>query len=202
MNYSNDESFAYELDVNDKLSSFRKQFYFPKTKNKNNVIYFCGNSLGLQTKKSKDYTLEEFDNWRLKAVSGHKEGARPWFSYHELLTKLTSNIVGAYPSEVVIMNSLTVNIHLLMVSFYRPNNKRYKILIEENAFPSDRYALESQIRFHGYDPEDALITVPSKKSNGYIKTSDVLETINRENSNIALIFFGPRYCERAIDFTL
>ena len=190
MIFSSEESFALKLDAKDELKSFREQFYILPTDHQKKTVYFCGNSLGLQPINAKDYALQEIENWKIKGVKGHTEGGRPWFSYHELLTKFMSNLVGGAPSEVVVMNSLTVNLHLLMVSFYRPTKERYKILIEEHAFPSDKYAMESQIRFHGFDPEDALVTISSNTGDTCLKTEEILECINREKDSLALIFFG------------
>ena len=190
MNYSQNESFALSLDEQDELKDYREQFYIPSSKNREKSIYFCGNSLGLQPKKTEEFVQEEIDNWKTMGVKGHEKGDTPWFPYHELLTEYTSEIVGGLCSEVVVMNSLTVNIHLLMVSFYRPTKKRYKILIEDNAFPSDRYAVESQIRFHGFDPQDALIVMKSHDNHPHLTTEEICNYIENEKNDIALIFIG------------
>lgn len=190
MKYSQDESCALALDEQDEVRNYREQFYIPSSKNRENSIYFCGNSLGLQPLKAKDYVLQEIENWSSMGVNAHTKGDTPWLPYHELLTQYTSEIVGGRNSEVVVMNSLTVNIHLLMVSFYRPTKKRNKILIEDNAFPSDRYAVESQIRFHGFDPKDALIVMKSRENSPLLTTEEICGYIENEKDKIALIFLG------------
>ncbi len=190
MNYSQDESFALSLDEQDEIKEYRNQFYIPSSENREKSIYFCGNSLGLQPKKAEEFVLEEIKNWKTMGVKGHTEGQTPWYPFHELLTENTSEIVGGRSSEVVVMNSLTVNIHLLMVSFYRPAKKRFKILIEDNAFPSDRYAIESQIRFHGFDPQNALIVMKSQNNQPYLTTEEICDYIEKEKDNIALLFLG------------
>ena len=148
---------AIELDNNDALSHFRDKFHFPKSKFDKPYIYFSGNSLGLQPDSAEKYVMEELDAWNKLGVDGHLNANRPWLSYHEFLTSYSAEIVGALDKEVVVMNSLTVNLHLLMASFYHPKGKRKKILIEKQAFPSDRYAVQSQLKFHGNDPNDDLI---------------------------------------------
>ena len=190
MNFSHEESFAHKMDEQDLLKKFRDQFHIPPAHQKNQSIYFCGNSLGLQPKKAEKYVQQEINNWRLMGVKGHSKGDTPWFPYHEFLTDHTSELVGGLPSEVVVMNSLTVNIHLLMVSFYQPTKERYKILIEDHAFPSDRFALESQARFHGFSPDEAIVTMKSPLGNPCITTDEILYYINREKDNLALIFIG------------
>jgi kynureninase len=190
VNYSQDESFALSLDEQDEIKEYRNQFYIPSSENREKSIYFCGNSLGLQPKKAEEFVLEEIKNWKTMGVKGHTEGQTPWYPFHELLTENTSEIVGGRSSEVVVMNSLTVNIHLLMVSFYRPAKKRFKILIEDNAFPSDRYAIESQIRFHGFDPQNALIVMKSQNNQPYLTTEEICDYIEKEKDNIALLFLG------------
>ena len=149
--------FAQHLDQNDPIKHYKGQFHIPKDKQGNDLIYMCGNSLGLQPKTTKDYINQELKDWAELGVEGHVHGKNPWLSYHELLTKNMAEIVGAKPIEVVVMNTLTTNLHLMMVSFYRPTTERYKILIEGDAFPSDRYAVESQLRHHGVTEKDGLI---------------------------------------------
>ena len=144
MNYQNSLSFAQQLDKEDILAYLREQFHIPKDKEGNNWLYFTGNSLGLQPKQTQQYIQQELDDWATYGVEGHFEGKTPWLPYHEFLTEKMARIVGAKPIEVVMMNTLTTNLHLLMVSFYQPTKKKYKIVIESDAFPSDRYAVQSQ----------------------------------------------------------
>ena len=190
MNFSYKESFAHKMDEQDSLKKFRNKFHIPPAHQRDQSIYFCGNSLGLQPKNAEKYIQQEIDNWRLMGVKGHTKGDTPWLPYHELLTDYTSELVGGLSSEVVVMNSLTVNIHLLMVSFYRPTNKRYKILIEDHAFPSDRFALESQVRFHGFSPDKAIVTMKSRSRKQCITTDEILDYIDRNKDNLAMIFMG------------
>ncbi|HIB29713.1 MAG TPA: kynureninase, partial [Candidatus Marinimicrobia bacterium] len=144
-----DLNFALEQDNYDPQAHFRGRFHFPETESGESFIYFSGNSLGLQPDTAEQYITEELDAWKKLGVEGHLNAKRPWLPYHELLTQYTAEIAGAFEKEVVVMNSLTVNLHLLMTSFYRPKGKRKKILIENNAFPSDRYAVQSQLKIHG-----------------------------------------------------
>ncbi len=182
--------FAQEQDKKDKLSHFRKKFHIPKDKNGNDLIYMTGNSLGLQPKNTKQYLTEELDDWANLGVEGHTEGKHPWLNYHEFLTITMSEIVGAKPIEVVVMNSLTVNLHLMMVSFYNPTPERFKILIEADAFPSDKYAVQSQLRHHGYDDEEGLILWKPRAHEELANYKD-LETILKEQGNeIALVMIG------------
>ena len=187
MKFDPSESFAYEEDLKDPLKSFRDKFYIPKNKNKEDLIYFCGNSLGLQPKAVPKILKKELEVWKDKGVLGQEDR---WINYHERLTESSANIVGAKPSEVVIMNALTVNIHLLLVSFYRPKKDRYKIIIEKGAFPSDRYAIESQLKFHGYDKKDALIEIEPLKGKEVIEDEEILNIIEKNGSETALIYLG------------
>ena len=150
--------FAKEMDQKDPIGAYRNQFFFPQF-NGENALYFTGNSLGLQPKSTATYVQQELHDWAQYGVEGHFHAKRPWFSYHEQLSTKAAKISGAKSSEVVITHSLTTNLHLLMVSFYRPTKSRYKILCEKKAFPSDQYALESQVKFHGLDPKDAIIEI-------------------------------------------
>lgn len=194
MNYRNSMEFAAELDRMDELTAFRERFHIPVNDSLGEEAYFCGNSLGLQPKSTREYLDEELKEWEQLAVKGHFAAKRPWMPYHEFLTEKTAELVGALPSEVVNMNSLTVNLHLMMVSFYRPTPERYKILIESPAFPSDHYAAESQIRFHGFDPADALLTIPPRTGETTIRSEDLHELIEREGESIALILLpGVQY---------
>ena len=187
--YKDDISFAKEMDTNDPLKDYRDKFYIPK-KDGEDVVYFAGNSLGLEPKSTRDYIEQELKDWENMAVEGHFHAKYPWKYYHEFLTEKTARLVGAEIDEVVNMNSLTVNLNLMMVSFYRPTKERYKILIEANTFPSDIYAVESQIKFHGYDPENALITLKLREGESYHRTEDILEVIEEEGDSIALVMLG------------
>ena len=157
MNYKNTADFALSLDAKDELRKYRDKFHIPLQKNGEEHIYMCGNSLGLQPKRTKEFLNQELEDWATFGVEGHFHAKNPWMPYHEFLTESYAKIVGAKPTEVVAMNTLTVNLHLMMVSFYQPTEKRHKIIIEGDAFPSDIYAVESQIKHHGYSAEDSLI---------------------------------------------
>ena len=189
MDFHNTREFARSLDEQDKLANYRDRFHFPQHKGRN-VIYFAGNSLGLQPKNSKDFVDAIMADWRQLAVDGHFKADRPWWDYHERLIDPLAEVVGGLPEEVTVMNTLTVNLHLLMVSFYRPDKNRVKILCEEKAFPSDQYALQSQIRYHGYDPEDVLIEVPRREGEHHWRTEDIVETIHNHRDEIAMVFIG------------
>jgi kynureninase len=184
------ESFAREMDAKDALAHFRKRFHIPKTAEGADTIYLCGHSLGLQPKNVRKYVEQELKDWELLGVEGHFQGKNPWMPYHRLLTDQTAALVGANPSEVVVMNSLTVNLHLMMVSFYRPTAERHKILIEEGAFPSDQYAFKSQIRFHGFDPAISLLELKPRAGERSLRDEDILDVIQREGDSIALIMLG------------
>ena len=177
------------LDNSDPLKHFRDQYYIPKGSN-GYKIYLCGNSLGLQPRATAQYLEEELELWQKMAVDGHFHGERPWFHYHKFFNEPASRIVGAQPDEVVVMNSLTVNLHLMMVSFYRPDKKRYKIMMEAGAFPSDQYAMESQVKFHGYNPEEAIIELKPREGEHTLRTEDILEAIDDNANELALIMFG------------
>ena len=188
MQFENTLTFAQSLDQTDSLRSFREKFYFP-TFHKNEVRYFTGNSLGLQPKSTAIYIQEELDDWAKFGVEGHFLSRRPWFSYHENLTEKVAKIVGAKPIEVVVTHSLTTNLHLLMVSFYRPQGRRTKILCEAKAFPSDQYALESQIKFHGLS-NDHLVEVSPREGEQLIRIEDILSKIEELGDELALVMFG------------
>jgi len=187
--FKNDLAFAKDHDDNDVLKSNRDKFFFPQH-NGQNVIYFTGNSLGLQPKTTQSYIQQELSDWSEFGVEGHFLAKNPWLSYHELLTDKMANIVGGLPSEVIMMNQLTVNLHLLMVSFYRPNKQRFKILCEAKAFPSDQYALQSQIKFHGFDLKDSLVEVAPRTGEFTIREEDVLSAIDANREELALIMIG------------
>ncbi|HTL80707.1 MAG TPA: kynureninase [Bacteroidia bacterium] len=189
MHFDNTISFAREQDEADPLRKFRERFHFPQF-NGEDVIYFTGNSLGLQPKTTRAAIEQELDDWATHGVEGHFHAKHPWYSYHEILTDKTARLVGAKPIEVVVMNQLTSNVHFLFVSFYRPRGLRYKILMEGKAFPSDQYAVESQVKFHGYDPEDAIIELVPREGEHNIRTEDILSTIEKHKDEIALVFIG------------
>ncbi|MBX7094690.1 MAG: kynureninase [Flavobacteriales bacterium] len=189
MSYQNTLSYAREADQQDSLKDFRSKFLFPQHEGKD-VIYFTGNSLGLQPKSTAAHLQQELDDWAKYGVEGHFLAKNPWFSYHELLTASCARIVGAKPIEVVCMNQLTVNLHLLMVSFYRPTPQRYKILCEAKAFPSDQYALETQVEWHGFRPQDAIIEISPREGEHVIRTEDVLTAIEANKNELALVMIG------------
>tara|TARA_B100000029_G_scaffold516704_1_gene632912 strand:- start:6582 stop:7865 length:1284 start_codon:yes stop_codon:yes gene_type:complete len=177
------------FDKEDKLNLFRDSFHIPNFNQNQKFIYLSGNSLGLQLNTVSQYVNEELDKWKNFGVEGHTNSTRPWLNYHEILTTSTANIVGALEKEVVVMNSLTVNLHLLMASFYRPKGKRKKILIEDNAFPSDRFAVQSQLKFHGQDPKKDLVILKSNESE-YIKLENLTNILDKCGNEIALILIG------------
>lgn len=189
MKFENNQEFAAGLDREDTLAKYRNQFLFPRHQGKE-VIYFTGNSLGLQPKTAKNYVSEILESWQERGVDGFFEGEQPWWTYQDQIIPPLGRLVGALPEEVTVMNTLTVNLHLLMVSFYRPRGKRYKILCEEKAFPSDQYMLKSQLRFHGFNPKDALIEVPKPEGSECWTTQDFLNAINQNADEIALILLG------------
>lgn len=192
--YQNTLAFAKEMDKKDSLKKFRRLFHIPKQKNGKPHLYFCGNSLGLQPKSTQKAIEQELEDWKKYGVEGHFEGKTPWLPYHEFLTKNMAAVVGAKPIETVVMNTLSVNLHLMMVSFYRPTKKRYKILIEHDAFPSDRYAVASQAKFHGFDPDKAIIDLKAREGETLLRMEDIEELIEKEGDKIALILFGnPNY---------
>ncbi len=189
MHYENTLAFARQLDRDDSLRSFREQFIFPQHHGEN-VLYFCGNSLGLQPKTVRQALLHELDQWATHGVEGHFRGELPWMYYHKFLTDQSARLVGALPHEVVVMNTLTVNLHLMMVSFYRPTPERYKIIMEAGAFPSDQYAVESQVRWHGYDPATAIVELAPRAGEDTLRTEDILQVIEKEGGATALVMLG------------
>ncbi len=190
MKYQNTLAFAKQQDKEDSLSYLRNRFFIPKDKNGNEWIYFTGNSLGLQPKLTKEYINQELEDWANLGVEGHFEAKNPWLNYHELLTDKMAKIVGAKPIEVVVMNTLTTNLHLLMVSFYRPTKTKYKIVIESDAFPSDRYAVQSQLKFHGFDDEDGVIEWKPRVGETLLNIEDLESIIKFEGDEIALLLIG------------
>ncbi len=189
LEFENTLEFAKKADFEDPLKNFRDMFYFPYL-NGREAIYFTGNSLGLQPKTAQDAVLNEMEDWANYGVEGHFHARNPWFSYHELLTATSARIVGALPSEVVVMNQLSVNLHLLMVSFYRPTAQRFKIICEAKAFPSDQYAIESQVKFHGFDPQQAIIEIAPRKNEFCISHQDIYDAINLHKEELALVLIG------------
>ena len=181
---------AHRFDRADKLAGFRTEFTFPTNAEGESLLYFAGHSLGLMPKRAREALNAECDNWRKYAVKGHFEADHPWVRYHSYLTHGLARIAGARPSEVVAMNTLTVNLHLMLVSFYRPTKTRYKIIIEKNAFPSDQYAVDSQARFHGFDPDDAIVELQPKPGQLAIADEDVLEQIEAVGDELALVMLG------------
>ncbi|WP_242091753.1 kynureninase [Aestuariivivens sediminicola] len=182
--------YALEQDRNDSLKHYRSLFHIPKDIQGNDLIYMTGNSLGLQPKQTKAYIDQELTDWAQLGVEGHTEAKNPWLRYHEFLTENMSKIVGAKPIEVVVMNTLTANLHFMMVSFYRPTRTRYKILIESDAFPSDKYAVESQLRHHGYDPKDVLILWQPRDHEELLRYEDLEDILKAQGNEIALILIG------------
>ncbi len=189
MYYQNSLGLARGLDANDRLKKFRHYFHIPQFNGKDG-IYFTGNSLGLQPKRTSEYIQQELEDWAKMGVEGHFHAKNPWLHYHELFPDALSKIVGCLPSEVVAMNQLTVNLHLLMVSFYRPTKRKYKIICEAKAFPSDQYAFESQVRFHGFDPAKAIIEVGPREGEDHIRKEDIIEAIRKHGKSTALVLFG------------
>jgi kynureninase len=189
MNHSYTRDYARNLDQQDPLRAFRNEFLFPPH-GAGHVLYFTGNSLGLQPKGVRAHIAQELDDWATYGVEGHFHAKNPWYSYHELLTDASARVVGALPSEVVVMNQLTVNLHLLLVSFYRPQGKRRKILFEHKPFPSDHYAFESQARLHGLDPAEVLIEMKPRAGEWNLRTEDILQAIADAGDELACVCFG------------
>jgi kynureninase len=189
MTFENTREFARECDRNDNLAKYRDEFIFPEI-NGRKVIYFTGNSLGLQPKRTKQYVDEVMTDWGKLAVEGHFYAEKPWWDYHERFANPLSKIVGALPEEVAVMNTLSVNLHLLMVSFYQPTEKRYKIICEEKAFPSDQYMLQSQVHFHGFNPKEAIVEIKRRNGEHNIRLEDVLAKIEEVGDELALVMIG------------
>jgi len=196
MNYQNSLEFARSLDAQDPLKDFRKRFFIPQHEGKD-CVYFIGNSLGLQPRTVSKYIQQELDDWAQLGVEGHFQAKNPWMPYHEIFSQQLSKIIGCRPYEVVVMNSLTVNLHLLMVSFYRPGKERYKIICEAKAFPSDQYAFESQARYHAglsggshFNPDEAIVEVNPRSGEHIIRTEDILSAIRKHGDETALVLFS------------
>ena len=188
--FSADEDFAKQLDAEDPLRQFREKFHLPLGKDGKPLIYFAGNSLGLMPKTAHAIVEEELDNWTKLGVDAHHARGTPWYSYHEALRDPTARLAGAKPVEVICMNSLTVNLHLMMATFYRPTKSRFKILMEDPAFPSDTYAIKTQIVHHGLNPKDALILARPRQGEFTIRMEDTVDLINKHADQLAVVMFG------------
>ena len=182
-------AFAEDMDRKDPLREFREAFLFPRHEDRD-CLYFCGNSLGLQPRRVTSYLQEELARWAMLGVEGHFKGELPWLRFHRALAPASAHIVGALESEVIVMNTLTVNLHLMMVSFYRPRDGRFKIMMEAGAFPSDQYAVESQLRWHGLDPEEALVEIAPRPGEECLRDEDILSAIEEHGNSLALVLFG------------
>ncbi len=189
MIFENSVEFAQQLDMNDPLHLFRDQFYIPIVHGTES-IYFNGNSLGLQPKITQDYVIKELENWANFGVEGHFHGKHPWVTYHDLFPKKLSPILGSLPEEIAVMNQLTINLHLLLITFYQPSKSRYKIICEEKAFPSDQYAIASHLKLHGYEAADALIEIKSRTGEFSIRNEDILSVIKENGNETALVIIG------------
>ena len=189
-NYKLGLDYAKQQDHLDDLKHYRKQFHIPKEKDGNDWLYFTGNSLGLQPKSTKEYINQELEDWANFGVEGHFEAKNPWMPYHEFLTESMAKIVGAKPIEVVVMNTLTTNLHLLMVSFYKPTKTKYKIVIESDAFPSDRYAVQTQLEFHGFDAQEDLIEWKPRKGEELLDIEDLETILDEQGDEIAMLLIG------------
>ena len=189
MDFQNTREFAREMDRADKLAKYKDEFIFPEV-NGRRVIYFTGNSLGLQPRRTQEYVNDVMNDWARMAVEGHFYADKPWWDYHERFANPLSKVVGALPEEVGVMNTLTVNLHLLMVSFYRPTAHRYKIICEEKAFPSDQYMLQSQVRFHGFNPLEAIVEVKKRPGEHHLHHEDIIAAIEAAGDELALVFLG------------
>src|SRR5882724_3268197 len=190
MTFSANEDFAHQLDTEDPLRAFRDKFHLPLGKDGNPLIYFAGNSLGLMPKSARQVVDQELDAWAKRAVDAHHAADTPWYSYHETLREPTARLVGAKPNEVICMNSLTVNLHLMMATFYRPTKSKNKILMEEPAFPSDTYAIKTQIVHHGLDPKDALVLARPRKGEFTVRTEDIVDLIGKHADQLAVVMIG------------
>src|SRR6266478_1938965 len=190
MTFSADEAFALQLDAEDPLCQFREKFHLPVGNDGKPVIYFAGNSLGLMPKAARQIVDEELDNWASLGVDAHHATGTPWYSYHEAVREPIARLIGAKPLEVICMNSLTVNLHLMMATFYRPTKSRFKILMEEPAFPSDTYAIKTQIAHHGLDPRNALILARPRKNEFTIRPEDIIDLIEKDSDQLAVVMLA------------
>src|SRR6266567_7838184 len=190
MQFSADENFANQLDAEDPLRQVRDKFHLPLGKDGKPLIYFAGNSLGLMPKSARQVVDQELDDWAKLGVDAHLEAKTPWYSYHETLRKPTARLIGAKPVEVICMNSLTVNLHLMMATFYRPTKSRFKILMEDPAFPSDTYAIKTQIVHHGFEPKEALLLARPRKGELTVCTEEIVDPIEKNRDSLALVLIA------------
>src|SRR2546423_5842889 len=190
MDFSADENFARQLDSDDPLRWFREKFHLPLGENGQPLIYFAGNSLGLMPKSARKIVEQELDDWAALGVDAHLDATTPWYSYHENLREPMGRIIGAKPVEVICMNSLTVNIHLMMATFYRPAKSRFKMLMEDPAFPSDTYAIKTQIRHHGLDPKESLVLARPRKGEATVYTEDIVALIEKNADSLAVVLLA------------
>jgi kynureninase len=190
MNFSAEEGFARQMDAEDPLRSFREKFHLPLGKNGKPLIYFAGNSLGLMPKSARKIVEQELDDWAELGVDAHMDAVTPWYSYHETLREPMARILGAKPVEIICMNSLTVNLHLMMATFYRPTKSRFKILMEDPAFPSDTYAVKTQIVHHGLEPKETLVLAHPREGEATLRTADVTDLIEKNSETLALVLIG------------
>ena len=188
--FTNSLEFAKQLDAQDSLRKYRFEFCFPRCGERTQALYFAGNSLGLAPVNARKYINEELDDWALFGVEGHFESRHPWLPYHELVTDMLARLVGALPEEVVAMNSLTVNLHLMLVTFYKPTKQRFKIAIESDTFPSDRYAVQSQARFHGFDAEEAILSITPRPGEDLLREEDILTFIEKRGQELSVLLLG------------
>lgn len=189
MQFENSQAFAQELDNQDPLKSYRDKFYLPQINGKD-ALYFTGNSLGLQPKTVASFINQELEDWKNLGVEGHFDGKNPWLKYHHFLAESAAKVVGGKKNEVVIMNTLSVNLNLLMVSFYQPTPTRFKIMMEADAFPSDHYAMQQQAKFHGFNPDEAIIQLYPRKGEHTLRTEDILQSIEDNKNELATIMIG------------
>ena len=190
MDFSAEEQFAHQLDGEDSLRHLREKFHLPLAKDGKPLIYLAGNSLALMPKAARTIVEQELDDWVKLAVDAHLKAATPWYTYHETLREPAARLVGAQPNEVICMNSLTVNLHLMMASFYRPTKARFKILMEEPAFPSDTYAIKTQIAHHGFDPKEALVLARPREGGFTVRPDDIEAVLEKHGNQIALVLFA------------
>jgi kynureninase len=188
--YQNSLEYAQQCDAQDELSRFRNKFLLPKDSDGNELIYLSGNSLGLQPATTSVYIKKELDDWAKLGVEGHTEAEHPWLPYHEFLSRNMADLIGAKSNEVVMMNTLTTNLHLMMVSFYQPTEIKYKIVMESDVFPSDKYAVESQLKFHGFDPADGLILWTPPEGEELCRFEDLEAILENQGEEIALLMIG------------
>src|SRR5204862_2494669 len=188
--FSAGEKFAQQLDAEDPLRSFRDRFHLPIGANGEPLIYFAGNSLGLMPKSAKQIVEQELEDWAKLGVDAHLSATTPWYSYHETLREPTARLIGAQPIEVICMNSLTVNLHLMMATFYRPTKSRFKILMEEPAFPSDTYAIKTQIVHNGLEPKEALVLARPREGEFTVRTEEILDLIEKHTDELAVVLIG------------